>query len=218
MSNIIDADSARKLAGLQIDLLQKFRAGQLTLEQLNWFLGLSVSQREVFAFSTLDAFSNFFPAWRTVKLGTGLLTGRDFHTAFAESSFGVSVGALRIFDQPAIKVIALETEVTLVLATPAELGFSGGAALAEIYMRAGGIGLELCPPEVGPQLRLQYPDQPEGEHLIVGMDPVVSGLNTGGCFVFGLVNKGGGLLLSVTDARPDHVWDAGRRFVFVRPE
>lgn len=46
MNTIIDADSA-KLAGLQIDFLQKFRQGNVTLEQFKWWLNLSKHQRDV---------------------------------------------------------------------------------------------------------------------------------------------------------------------------
>jgi hypothetical protein len=45
--NTIGKDSA-KLAGLQIDLLQKLRNGQITLDQLEWFLGLTKDKRDGF--------------------------------------------------------------------------------------------------------------------------------------------------------------------------
>lgn len=46
MNNIIDAGAA-KLAGLQIDLLQKVRQGHATIEHLEWFNGLSRAQRDM---------------------------------------------------------------------------------------------------------------------------------------------------------------------------
>ena len=45
MNTIIDADAA-KLAGLQIDTLQKVRSGQITLGQWEWFNNLSMDDRE----------------------------------------------------------------------------------------------------------------------------------------------------------------------------
>jgi hypothetical protein len=45
MNSIIVADSAR-LAGLQIDLLQKLRQGQITADQLEWFNKLTKEVRE----------------------------------------------------------------------------------------------------------------------------------------------------------------------------
>ena len=47
METIISADAA-KLAGLQIDMLQKMRSGQMTLTQVEWFNNLTKEQREAF--------------------------------------------------------------------------------------------------------------------------------------------------------------------------
>lgn len=46
--------------------------------------------------------------------------------------------------------------------TVGDLGFPDGATTAQIFKRASELGLELCPLELGPQLRLDYLDQPEG--------------------------------------------------------
>jgi len=48
METSIGAETA-KLAGLQIDLLQKIRSGQMTVSQLEWFNGLSLEVRNRFA-------------------------------------------------------------------------------------------------------------------------------------------------------------------------
>lgn len=55
MTDIIDADAA-KLAGLQIDLLQKFRAGKLSLAELELFLKLAPKDR-----------ANRFGDWKQAK-------------------------------------------------------------------------------------------------------------------------------------------------------
>lgn len=46
MTDVADAETANKLAGLQIDLLRKHRSGNLPLNQLEQFLNLSREQRE----------------------------------------------------------------------------------------------------------------------------------------------------------------------------
>ncbi|MCM3601030.1 helicase [Robertmurraya korlensis] len=45
--------------------------------------------------------------------------------------------------------------------TIGNLGFPEGATTDQIFKRAKELGLELCPIELGPYLRLQYLDQPE---------------------------------------------------------
>lgn len=52
--------------------------------------------------------------------------------------------------------------VTTVELTIRDLGFPQGSSIAEIYTRARALGLGLCALELGPHLRLQYLDQPEG--------------------------------------------------------
>jgi hypothetical protein len=52
--------------------------------------------------------------------------------------------------------------LTTIELTVSNLGFSEGATTIQIFYRAKQLGLELCPLEVGPYLRIQYLDQPEG--------------------------------------------------------
>ncbi|MGI8384182.1 helicase [Robertmurraya sp. P23] len=62
------------------------------------------------------------------------------------------------------KFKASETKYILqtVELTVGNLGFPEGANTDEIFKKANELGLELCPIELGPYLRLQYLDQPEG--------------------------------------------------------
>ena len=46
--------------------------------------------------------------------------------------------------------------------TVGNLGFPHGATTDQIFKKANELGLELCPLELGPYLRLEYLDQPEG--------------------------------------------------------
>ena len=60
----VGADAA-KLAGLQVDLLQKFRDGQITLTHVKWFLGLQKGERNKLALVP------GLPIWKTVTVGEG---------------------------------------------------------------------------------------------------------------------------------------------------
>ena len=57
------------------------------------------------------------------------------------------------------KKITLET----VELTVRDLGLSKGGTLTKIFERANHLGLDLCPLELGPYLRLGYLDQSEGK-------------------------------------------------------
>ena len=106
------------------------------------------------------------------------------------------------------------SEVELVNVSVAELGFKNGATRKDIYDRAISLGLSLCPPEVGMQLRLQYDDQPKGEWLLIGMEPITD--SGGDLYVFYVARDDGGRWLFTSHGDPASVWDAGDRWVFLR--
>lgn len=103
----------------------------------------------------------------------------------------------------------------LVMVTVAELGFKKGARRDQIYERAKELELELCPPEVGPQLRLQYRDQPNGEWVLIGMEPIAD--SGGDLDVFSVERDDSELWLDSDWGYPDDFWDADDRWVFRLP-
>jgi hypothetical protein len=60
----------------------------------------------------------------------------------------------------------------LVSFTVSSLGFPSGATVKEIFDKGQELGLELCPAEVGPNLRLQYKDQPDNDYLLLAMETI----------------------------------------------
>ena len=107
-------------------------------------------------------------------------------------------------------------QLNLARITVKSLGFPNGATTDEIYKKAEELGLELCPAEVGPQLRLQYLDQPNGEYIFIGMKQISD--SDGYPDVFGVSRYDGGLLrLFGYLARPGHGWDGRSGFVFRMP-
>lgn len=154
-----------------------------------------------------------FPTFKTIKLGTGLKTADQFRTALKEGGCRLSDWASDILGKPAFAASQEETEVDLVVVSVAELGFPNGATRADIYQKAQELGLELCPPEVGPQLRLQYKDQPKSEWFLIAMEPISA--SDGDLDVFNVEHDVSGLWLSCHHGLPDDFWD-GNRWVFVR--
>ena len=156
-----------------------------------------------------------FKVWKTIRLGTGQTNADGFRNYIKDSGMRISDWANDILGKPEFVVTEKETEVDLVVVSVAELGFKKGATLEKIYARAKELGLEFCSPDVGPQLRLQYKNQPLNEWLRIGMNPI---RDSGGCLrVFSVGHDDDGLWLNSFYGFPDDVWRADARWVFVRP-
>jgi hypothetical protein len=118
--------------------------------------------------------------------------------------------------RPAFPFTKTRLELDLVVISARDLGFpEDGGPLQDIYSRALAIGLELCPADLAPELRLKYLDQPRSEFLHVAMKPIT--LYGGELVDFTLGNDGARLLLVGGDARPQVVLPGAVRLVFVRP-
>jgi hypothetical protein len=127
---------------------------------------------------------------------------------------GINVGdwVADMMKQDAFTVAQKEEQIDLVNVSVAELGFDKATRYDAICARAKERGLELCPPEVGPQLRLQYLDQPLGEWIRVAMEAI---RDSGGLLrVFSVGHRDDGLWLSSFYGKPDSLWFPGYRFVF----
>lgn len=113
-----------------------------------------------------------------------------------------------------VQVAPEPTEVEIVVATVAELGFLSGATRQQIYDKALSLGLELLPAEVGPQMRLQYQNQPNEEWILIGMEPISA--SDGDLHVFFVARNGDDRWLNANYDNPASVWDAGNRWAFRR--
>jgi hypothetical protein len=116
-----------------------------------------------------------------------------------------------ILDQ--VTVSPTETTVDLVVVTVADLYFKEGASRMAIYERAVALGLELCPSEVGPQLRLQYPDQPQDEWLRIAMEPILDAEGYRGIFRVGREHDE--LWLDGNFGNPHNFWHSFFSWVFL---
>ncbi len=97
----------------------------------------------------------------------------------------------------------------LVRFTVEQLGLKQGATTDKIYKRAKELVLELCPAEVGPQLRLKY----TGRELFWIAMKQISDLY-GYPRMFRLHGDDAMLLLSGYQANPNNRWDTDDEFVF----
>jgi len=154
-----------------------------------------------------------FPTFRTIKLGT-LEDIKAIHKAITNAGGRISDWANDIMGKKEFVVAKKEIEVELVVASVAELGFKDGAKYSAICERAKNLGLDLCPAEVGPQLRLQYTDQPKGEWLRIAMESIAD--SDGRLRVFDVARGGDELWLYGDLGHPGNFWYAIDLFVFVR--
>ena len=156
-----------------------------------------------------------FAIWRTIKLGTGPKNATDFRKALKDCGIQIGDWANDILGKPAFTVAIEETEVDLVKVSVSELGFDQVTRYDKICERAKESGLLLCQNEVGPQLRLQYKDQPKGEVIRIAMEAIRD--SDGDLEVFNVEHNGNGLWLSSVYGSPDRLFSPIGVFVFVRP-
>lgn len=121
-------------------------------------------------------------------------------------------------------------EMELVARTVADLGLKDGATTAEIFGTPDDVdengnpapytsgamtkyGLEFCPPEVGPLLRMRSDTEIRlGTFLVIAMEPITG--SDGDPFVFYLERYDGGPWLGAHDAGSGRRWSADAPFVF----
>ena len=92
----------------------------------------------------------------------------------------------------------------------------------QVFAQARKVGLELCPPEVGPILRIAYQNQPDIEYLTIAMEPYIdedwhSGNIHGHPVVFALsgdYEEKKPLLLTLDY---NFVWYTRTEWIFVKP-
>ena len=152
--------------------------------------------------------------WKKITVGNF----SDLHAlrnALNAVGCGIGYAAGEIFARPAFTLGAAKTDVELFAVSAAELGFeTDTASLADIYARAQQLGFGLAAAEVALQLRLQYFDQPVGEFLTIGMEPIPT--LTGERIILTVANGGAGLILIGQDGSADAQMSVRSRFVFVR--
>lgn len=105
----------------------------------------------------------------------------------------------------------------LVRVYASQLGFSQTTSRADIYKQAQLHGLGICCRDVGPLLRLQYLDQPFGETLIVGSEPIFDDEDPDALGLFVVSGPNSTRLppeLSWADGRPEATYAPSSIWVF----
>ena len=133
-------------------------------------------------------------------------------TEMESAGINISDYAKSMMNNPDFIVGTNKEEAKLVRLTVADLGFKTSATTDQVFERAQALGLELCPPDTGPNYRLKYKDQPLGEYFPIGMKQITD--SGGHPSVFDLHRRGGGLWLDRRWAEPSNAWSPYDEFVF----
>lgn len=160
------------------------------------------------------------PVFKTITLGR-YTSPQEYRKALKGHRCRVQTYADEVLDK--IEISSQRIDLHLVIVSLAELGLRTSVPYDVIRMRANETGLQLCPPETGPALRLLYLEQPKrnDELLRIGMYPVH---HAAGDYIFDLMNipgprwMGRGLWLGLsgidTATLGDVAFGPGARFVF----
>lgn len=158
--------------------------------------------------------SEKFHVWNAVKLGTS--DKDDLISALAEVGMRASPECAKILKKPDFPVSKDEQQVDLVLVSVEDLLPGVRATWSDICDGAKKLGLELCPPELGVQLRIQYPDQPFDEIILVGMESIT---DTSGKQCIFFLEKGlyGRLIDTVECPKSLGFWPGHLKIAFIWP-
>jgi hypothetical protein len=150
--------------------------------------------------------------WKSIKIG-GFSNVNEVREAIKKAGMNINNPADLLLEK--IPLAKEQSTIKLVCLSMKDLGFNeDGAKNEEIFNRAKEMGLELCPAEVGPQLRLQYKDQPNEEFIMIAMEPIAV---SNSFSLFFIMNGGTDLWLASHIGQLNSFWTRFSRFVFVIP-
>ena len=147
--------------------------------------------------------------FRSIKLSTK--TGQEYEWELRSQGVWIDSDVDYILSQLEPRKEA--GAIKLVEFSVAELGFTGNTRYDAICARAKELGLELCPPETGPEVRLQYQDQKVDNWVRVATEPLSD--RDGSLPLWSVYRSGDAPWLDASYGRPDREWYPGARFLFV---
>lgn len=155
-----------------------------------------------------------YPDCSTIRRGVrvGGLTKAEILQEFQRYSISMNVQGTKLFAEAIPDPPLTPYQLDTVELTASQLGYPAGATSADLFARAGELGLSLCPLEVAPFLRLQFLDQAEGRWItIASAKPSIRPDFPNGFYLRRLAD---GLWLRGYTASDDYVFDAADRFIF----
>lgn len=139
-------------------------------------------------------------------------TAKELERSLRQKGINFGSYAEQMMESPDFVTLKRSEQINLIRFKVCSLGFTQDPTIDQIYQEAQRLGLELCPQEVGPELRLKYENQPLYESFYIGMKQITT--SGGAPFVFLLYRLADGAWLDDDWAGPSRRWDLGTEFVF----
>mgnify|MGYP003553042351 FL=1 len=195
--------------------IKAFTRAMEALEELRTRGRVSPSTQENLGFPKI--FQHISPEKLTLfSLTIGGKTPQQLEAELEARGFGISPEARFMMRSKGFTTEQQEEQITLVCIKVDDLFYDGQQHTTEqLFSRAKELGLEACPAEVGPCLRLTYKDQPLYEWVNVAMKQITPPDRDPS--VFGVERNDNGSWLSDRWAPPDGNWGAGYEFVVRLP-
>jgi len=132
---------------------------------------LSAEDRAVLqkAQAELERSKERFPIWRTLRIGMHKKP-KEFDAAFKAKDIKVG-GSWTMEALETMTCVSAPFDIELVNVSAEDIDVPEGSTFEEICNKAEHLGLSVCPIEAGPELRLQYLNQPVSDLLFVATPP-----------------------------------------------
>ncbi len=183
-------------------------------EVIDWWLSNHLERKELLA-GFIKEPQKRFEIWKKIKIGVGPNDVDSARRILKENNIKTVAQVDDLIGRPEFVFSTKEKELSLTKFSLSGLGSKNGSKRLQIYERAKELGLVILSPEVGYQLRMQYKDQPKGERIIVGTEPIRC--SDGQLKIMSLQHDGSGLWLSVEDGSEEHFWNNDCEWIFGYP-
>lgn len=136
---------------------------------------------------------------------------KELEAELRQQGIRITFSAEKMLHDPDFTTPKMPKVLHIVRLRVQNLGLKGTPTIGEIYAKAKKQGLDLCPAEVGPHLRLKDTDQPVKEPYYIGIKPItINGFQR----IFYLDRTWRGLWLHGGRADSSERWSPSNRLVF----
>ncbi len=140
-----------------------------------------------------------------IEIGNGIRAG-DFIGVLQDLKCNISDTAKEMIGNFSHTTKFARRTYEVVFMSGEELGFDKPVSREEICARAEEFSLELCFDEMGPQLRIQWIDQPVHSSVLMAMEPVLDAQGYPQIFTVGRGDEECGKWLSAVSGQDDCLW------------